>query len=64
MKTIFNLINFFISVFCLLIGVGNIEFATHNPAGAIAGFGIALVVGVACFWLAVQSVLDGPQQAA
>jgi hypothetical protein len=64
MKTVFNLVNFFIAILCMLVGVGNIEYVTLNPSGAAAGVGVALVIGVACFWLAAQSMLDGPQQAA
>ncbi len=62
MKTVFNLVNFFIAILCMLVGVGNIEYVTHNPSGAAAGVAISLVVGVTCFWLAAQSVFDGQPQ--
>jgi hypothetical protein len=64
MKTVYYLVNFLIAILCMLVGVGNIEYVTHNPSGAAAGVGIALVVGVTCFWLAAQSVFNADPEGA
>lgn len=58
MKTTFGLVNFVIGILSLLVGVGNIEFMSKNPASAIAGV-VALVIGAVCLWMAVEAEHSG-----
>jgi FtsH-binding integral membrane protein len=55
MKTIFSLVNFFVGVMLVLVGVAIFLDVSRNPASAGAGV-VTVAMGAVCLWLARKFV--------